>query len=326
MTKNTNYTNTITDLREKIPSTQPTKPKLFMSPWWCLTVVGIIPVVITDWVLKLRKHPVVTSRPQIPSVKLLGDLVVHDHDKGGLKSSVPVVPLNGTVLPPLPVPTTFNVTSPIDSKRTEDFVKVDYDTPKNLYALETVQHAEWAIAKHETTKTKETGLNQVKVMSQDIDHVSKTIHIPTVSLACRELTPMLEDARRHFVCRTNVRLSRSEINYFFGRHMLPKVMSHLSSNTKFVVGDLALQYTACEVIYMFLKITHRTLPAYHLTVDHELDGVESVLEAVRNPKIWHSYSGEKWELTGRFIKKKNLPFSRWLFQFPTPELSTTVAI
>jgi hypothetical protein len=108
--------------------------------------------------------------------------------------------------------------------------------------------------------------------------------------------------------------------------MLPKVMAHLSSNTKFTIVPGSLTVTASEVIYGFLRHSGRVLPHQHLWNDYHEEDREFLAEETQKKRIWTERGGKQYELENRFAKKKAYSLGRCLFQFPAPELNSGAAL
>lgn len=304
--------------------TQEVRP--FMSWKWCFTIVGIIPAIIVNSLFK-KKSPTLT-RPHHQSVKSVFSTTTTHRDlhTGDFVANVPIpTPLNTLPMPLIPVPN-VDIITPITSKRPENYIKQSYIINDHQYIVDTLhvyEHYQNSFQIPTQNPVDTTTFNSMRNTYMGTTKHKSRLHLPTIELCCRELTPMLEDSRRHFIAKTNRRLSRQEINYYFGRHMLPKVLSHLSTNTKFLVSSHSLIYTACEVIYLFLKKSNRVLPHAHLTAEIRLDDVELFYNKTHIKSYWTDWNGKVWEVEKRF-KKKATPLGRCLFQFPTAELNSTV--
>lgn len=320
-----NYTNTNSDVGKLCHYDVKPKTEPFVSWWWCATVFGILPTVILNTLF--TKKQLQPTRPKfLPINTMIAHCNINPNTykvESNMNRQLQPAP-NLAPVPVLPMPN-VDLNSPIDSKQLTDYVTCKYKIWESAYArdvLLTYQH-------HVSNDGMEKDNNNIahEIMTTAIQHqvVHRTIHIPTVVLACRELTPLLEESRRHFICRCDRRLSRSEINYHFGKHMLPKVLNHLVTNTKFTVGPTQINETACEVIYLFLANSHRVLPHMHLMNNYESLDIEYVYEKVRNKVYYTDFKGNEWEIESPLFRKTKSLLAQCLFQFPSPELNSSIA-
>jgi len=322
------FENTKDDLTAPTNVVEPARP--FLNWNWCWTGVGAIACLITNVILGLKKHPVPTTRP-----KFIGHIQPFN---GGIHKSLEldvtsVVAIN----PPLnyaplvqPIKHVIDLEDDINNTDVDHYVDVDYIRHVSVVADLCSKHIQHAMQDGVIPPIDQLSESD-KTIFHEIDHVAtqllplatRTIHIPTVLLAAKELTPMLETSIRHFKCTTTVRLSRSELNYFFGVTMLPKVLLHLTANTKFKVTNENLSYTACEVLYNFFDATNRVQPLYHLIDHYSIEDYDQIALIMKNQCIYKDWNNRKWLLTGRFIEEKLSLLNPCLFQFPTPGLNGT---
>lgn len=312
---------------QKLFSFKPeTKP--MMNWWWCATIVGAIPCLITNLLFKKKTQPL--------------KRLVHTSINSGLQNIIVspqdfhlVNPLPSPVLPlgyvaPLPVPVVeINYENPNTAMNNEDYMNVIYPVRTNPYAYDVsefiIQCANTQ-AYHDQSPTDYQQRTSLGIMANTIVNYQYTIHIPTVLNCCKELTPLLEESRRHFVCKTEIRLSRAQINFYYGRMMMPKVITHLTTNSiKFHTTAHNLQATAQEVIYFFLKHSNRILPHVHLISQYDTVSVDDLLYMTRHPRKWTDSDGFVWEIESPLFGERITLCRRCLFQFPTAELNSTVA-
>ena len=145
---------------------------------------------------------------------VLGSNLTMDPNRGGYMAINPVPPLVGTVLPAIPAPTRVEIETDIASKRPEDFTDVRYLIHNRFYFKQMYDQFLYHGLKNEIQNVDEefNHYREVHTISLDSQIVTQRIHIPTVMLACKELTATLEDARRHFKCTTTARLSRTDVS------------------------------------------------------------------------------------------------------------------
>jgi hypothetical protein len=295
----------------------------FASWWWCATIIGIIPTIILNSLLtKVRPETKRVVHPPINSV--LERTWLNADNK--VISIAPIFSMNWN--PPVVVPkNVVDIVSDIKSKQPDDYIIQDYNVSDHPY-LEDVwtdydhQSNEQVIPLEDSSNVKNLALEQELFQKCTAHVVSHKLHLPTIIQATKELFSLLEDSRRHFKVTTNRKLSRQEINYYFGKHMISKVVAHLNNNPDCQVDGINIYATAQEVIYLFLRSSGRTLPHRHLITEENYEDIEYLYNKAIDPVMWEDNFGQQWELEGYFIEAHMLALGRCLFQFPTAELIT----
>lgn len=300
--------------------------KPFMNWWWCATIVGAIPCVVTNLLFKKNSIPV--SRPKLEPVR---SMFAHHTTVDLATGQIIAKPAHYIVQPTnyVGVPTPLgpvNLTGDVSQSNMRHYVKVDYRIKKNPYQDTVLRVMNWHLQQQEIKDAQPELTLKLKPDMIKAHTVTKTIHIPTVLLATRELTPLLEESFRHFTVKSDRRLSVTERMFAFGQMMLPKVISHLATNTKFLAPPGVIYYTASEIIYLFLKKSGRSLPHIHLINDYSLDEVEDLQRLTRRPRLWTDDIGRVWEVTSPILKERMSTLGECLFQFPGVELKANTGL
>lgn len=301
----------------------------FMNWWWCATIVGALPCIVTN--LLFSKEPMKLSRVQLPSVTSMSnemtrvdmtEVALHPLPIGG--QNYQRVPLNA-----IPISHDLKITTDITHKNPEDFVHRHFDLNKHAYMNDVIDDYTWHRNHDEIPSNildqKNNDVVQGILANEylDVEHITGNVHIPTVIVACKELTGMLEDTIRHFKVTTNRRLARSERNYWFGRYVLPRVINHLNNDVKFVVDGDNIQITAQEIIYRFFENSGRCLPHQHILTEYDTADIDELHRRCLKPVIWHDYHHVPWEVKSVFWDEKCVALGNFLFQFPSQELNTS---
>jgi len=325
-TPNTNFE--LNDMAKYTVNDQSTHP--FASWWWCATIIGA-PIVCVLNMLLSKKNPT-ALRVQHNSIDSVFSGPLTQEVNYENVSLNPLAPPQNFVPNPLPNISEISVTSDILKKRPEDYVDVTYTIHDHPYINDLLADYDWQVIHgivaaidhlEEPNQDMVLACTQRNTTSQHRYY----IHIPTVITATRDLFGLLEDARKHFKANCNRRLSRQEINYYFGKHMITKVINHLSNDNKFQIDGINMYATAQEVIYLFLQSSGRVLPHRHLLDDDSsMDDLEWVHPGVILPVYWEDNFGKTWELEGPFVKAHVLALGGCLFQFPTAELITVTLL
>jgi len=303
------------------------KSQPFLSWWWCATIIGIIPTVVTN--LLLTKNEPVLPRPIFPSVT--GMITTHTHldvPTGTRKSDNPLNPTNNYNRQAIPLSPHQNIQTKETLQDPEDFYFHTVQLETHPYICDVMDiYQQYCATNVICEEDLEEDNNEAYFWLDhneriETHHLSCALHIPTIMEATKELTPMLEEIRRHFKCTTNTRLSRSQLNFWFGKFVLSKVMAHLSNDKKFIVDGHNLALTAQEVIYYFLNRTGRTLPHRHLLVEYDASDIYTLHDMTSRHCYYLDRNEKAWDLSGPFIKKGHYALGKCLFQFPTAELFT----
>jgi len=303
----------------------------FISWWWLAPIITAIPTIIIN--LLLEKRTPTPIRP--PDLHIVDELHSSTHANGRpeiiFRHMVNNPPL--FINPPIVPPTEIDVISKIEHKQQEHYERLTYDVPQHPYLTQLMNdYTSLRQAGYFTHEEIDSEPNQdlnayvQHLMNTEITPIEATVHLPTISIACKEMYSYLEDVRKHFRVHTNRRLSRTEINYYFGKYVLPKVISHLSSDDKFQVDGTNIAMTAQEVIFMFLKTSGRQLPFNSLLCDEDtaIKDIERVVQYGIHNTYWIDNLGMQWELSGPLVSKVVCPIARCLFHYPTQNLCTDI--
>jgi len=294
----------------------------FLSWWWCATIIGAIPTIIINSLLSKVKAG--TKRVDHESVdSCFDERYAYQNANYEVVSNKPFFVTHNS--PTQVNRSKFSIKSDIKDHRPQDYMEhriliSDHSYVEDLLNDYSTQVTAGVICQQDDLDKRNRKVYEELVTMCTCHERKFNLHLPTILTATRELFGLLEESRKHFKATTNRRLSVQEINYYFGKHMMPKVVSHLSNNPDYEVDGLNIYATAQEVIYLFLRSSGRALPHRHLMTDECLSDIEVIVDKVVLPWMYTDYSGETWELRGTFVKTHTLALGRCLFQFPTAEL------
>lgn len=152
------------------------------------------------------------------------------------------------------------------------------------------------------------------------------IHIPTVDLACSELTPYMEEVYRHLKINFGEKLCSTERSYFFGLYVIPKILTHLTTFDKFQYHEETLNETAHQIIYTFLNNSHRILPFMPLGDKYDADDITNLEYRIKQHNSMLSFrsldikfNDQLTDFTRKIIKGESQ--DKHLFQPPVLELA-----
>jgi len=118
--------------------------------------------------------------------------------------------------------------------------------------------------------------------ASETNEITELVHIPTVEHALMILRPSMESERRNFRIHIDHKPSPAERSYFFGLHMLPRIMLHLNTRQDYQVTASNQLHTAIAIFYAYLDTLNLALPFMDIinTFDHE-----DVVEAYQLPEM-----------------------------------------
>jgi len=307
------------------------KTTTMFSWWWCATIIGIIPTVVANILFK-KVEPRIT-RPQLPSVTSAMSTTQLDVGTGTRNHLLGINPTVNFVAPVVPNIGEVNITTPLTARNTNDFIWHDIQINQHPYINDVIDHYDHHVNHGEILPIADQQQKNQDTLTflrnndyLEVKHIACSLHIGTIVQATKELMPMLEETRKHFKCTTNTRLSRSEINFWFGKFILPKVLAHLSNDKKFNVDGHNIAMTAQEIIYYYFERTGRVLPHRHLLTEFYPDDIQRISQLCILPHYYTDHNNQMWEIEGPFLKPEIIELGRCLFQFPSPELYTAIAL